>query len=329
VVSDNAGAELLAVTYDYGAVALLQSKIVNGEKTDYAYDGLGRVVRAGDVEYRYDKANNLIQSGATTFEVNAAGQHVRFGETVLGYDGAGNFFDEINPTGRFTYSPTNQTRTGVFNGQQVVDIRYDGLDNREPRHINETTVNGDTVIHVLHRTILGITRVTDDDVAADFVRDPDGRLITLRTADGTRYHAVTDHQGTVLALLDADGGLAATYTYSAFGAVTATTGAAAVNPFRYLGAYQLLRGAHFLECRIYNGVWGRFTQPDPRNQARAPYTFADNDPVNLGNPARTSFWATLARPVRQAEAAFRGVPAAPTPFIGTGIPAITLREDTP
>ena len=48
----------------------------------------------------------------------------------------------MNPTVRFTYSPTNQTRTGTVEGTQVVDIRYDGLDNREPRRITETTVDG-------------------------------------------------------------------------------------------------------------------------------------------------------------------------------------------
>ncbi|MEV4847812.1 RHS repeat-associated core domain-containing protein [Micromonospora matsumotoense] len=327
VAADPRGVPVLTVTYDYGEGALLRARTVNSVTTEYAYDGLGRVIRAGEVEFGYDEANNLVRIGATTFDVNPAGQHVRFGETILGYDGAGNFVDEVNPTVRFTYSPTNQTRTGTVEGTQVVDIRYDGLDNREPRRITETTVDGRTVTHVLHRTILGITRVTDDGVPTDFVREPSGRLVGLRTADGVHYHVIADHQGSVLALLGGDGAVAATYTYSAFGAVTATAGVAAVNPFRYLGAYQLLRGAHFLECRIYNGAWGRFTQPDPRHQARAPYSFADNDPVNLGNPARTSFWAPLSRPPREAAAAFLGAPVEPTPFIGTGIPFITRRED--
>ncbi|GAA0390143.1 hypothetical protein GCM10009541_36610 [Micromonospora gifhornensis] len=326
VVADGRGDPVHTVSYDYGGGALLAARTVDGVTTEYAYDGLGRVVRAGDEEFGYDLANNLIRLGGTTFDVNDAGQHVRFGETVLGYDRSGNFVDEVNPTVRFTYSPTNQTRTGSVDGRQVVDIRYDGLDNREPRRIHETTLDGRSVTHVLHRTSLGIVRVTDD-VPTAFVREPSGRLIGLRTADGTRYQAVTDHQGSVLALLATDGTLAATYTYSAFGAVTATSGVAAVNPFRYLGAYQLLRGAHFLECRIYNGAWGRFTQPDPRHQARAPYTFADNDPVNLGNPARTNFWATLSRPPREAVAAFHGTPPPPTTFLGTGIPFITRRGD--
>lgn len=327
VVTNTKGTVLYSVTYDYGDGALLAAKDVNGVVTEYAYDGLGRLIRAGDVEYAYDEANNLVRIGPATLEVNQAGQHVRFDQTILGYDRSGNFVDEVNPTGRFTYSPTNQTRTGIFGGRQVVDLRYDSLDHSEPRRITETTLDGRTVTHVLHRSVLGITRVTDDGVPTDFVREPSGRLVSLRAADGSRFHAITDHQGSVLALLDPAGSVAATYSYSAFGAVTGTTGAAAVNPFRYLGAYQLLRGAHLFQCRIYNGFWGRFTQPDPRRQARSPYTFADNDPVNLGNPARTNFWATLSRPPREAIAAFFGAPAKPTPLIGTGIPSITRREE--
>lgn len=330
-VRDTAGEVLLSVEYGYSAGGgadggVLRHTVVDGEFTGYAYDALGRLVRAGDVEYAYDAANHLVRLGDVRFDLNAAGQVTLFGETTFDYDGAGNFTEEENPTGTFSYSPTQQTLTGVFGGQRVVDIAYDGLGHETPRRITETTVDGRTVTHVLTHSHLGVVRAADDGVATDFVRTADGALLAVLTADGRHYWAVTDQQGSVLALLDEQGAVAARYRYTSHGAVTATGPAAAVNPFRYRGAYQLLRSAHVLDHHLYNGYWGRFTQPDPTGRQYAPYTFADNDPLNSGTWTRGSFWAVLTRAHGPVTDAFFPSPGAPAhadgpftgPFTGTG-----------
>ena len=136
-------------------------------------------------------------------------------------------------------------------------------------------------------------------------------LLAVITSDGRHYWAVTDHRGSVLALVDERGAVAARYRYTPHGAVTASGAAAAVNPFRFLGAYQLRRSAHLLDHRLYNGFWGRFTQPDPTRRSYAPYTFRDNDPVNVGTWTRHDFWAALAGPPERAVDAF--LPALPEP----------------
>ena len=249
--------------------------------------------------------------GDVRFTLNAAGQVSRFGETEFGYDGAGNFTDEVNPTGSFSYSTTHQVRTGVFGGRQVVDITYDGLGVEMARRITETDLDGVTVTHVLTWSELGVLRAVDDGVPTDFVRRPDGTLLAVITSDGRHYWAVTDHRGSVLALVDERGAVAARYRYTPHGAVTASGAAAAVNPFRFLGAYQLRRSAHLLDHRLYNGFWGRFTQPDPTRRSYAPYTSRDNDPVNVGTWTRHDFWAALAGPPERAVDAF--LPALPEP----------------
>ncbi|MEV7816962.1 DUF6531 domain-containing protein [Streptomyces flaveolus] len=320
-VTDGAGHTVLSVEYGYDSgggadTDVLRRTVVDGEFTGYAYDGLKRLARAGRTEFGYDAAHHLVRLGDIRFTLNDAGQVTLFGETEFGYDGAGNFTEETNPTGSFTYSATHQTLTGVFGGRQVVDIAYDGLGQEVPRRITETTVDGRTVTHVLTHSQLGVVRVTDDGVPTDFVRDPDGTLLAVLTADGRHYWAVTDQQGSVLALLDEDGALAARYGYTAHGAVTASGPAAAVNPFRYRGAYQLLRSALVLDHHLYNGHWGRFTQPDPTGRQYAPYTFADNDPVNGGTWTRHDFWSVLARPHRPAAEVF--LPRPPAPGAGAG-----------
>ncbi|WNI26211.1 DUF6531 domain-containing protein [Streptomyces sp. ITFR-16] len=310
------GESLLSAEYGYSSGGgadsdVLRSAVLDGAFTGFAYDGLKRLVRAGDTGFAYDGAHHLRRLGTTEFTLNDAGQVVRFGETAFAYDGAGNFTEETDPTGSFRYSATNQTLTGVFGGVQVVDVRYDGLGQETPRRITETTVDGRTVVHVLTHSPLGIVRATDDGVPADFVRTHDGTLLAVLTDTGRHYWAVTDQQGSVLALVDEEGAVAARYRYTAHGAVTASGDAAAVNPFRYRGAYQLLRSAHLLDHHLYNGFWGRFTQPDPTGAQYAPYTFSDNDPVNSGTWTRHGFWSVLARPHVPAPEVFLPSPGAP------------------
>nr|WP_062343029.1 RHS repeat protein [Herbidospora sakaeratensis] len=314
------GRPRLTTRYAYEG-GLLRTAELDGETVDHAYDGLGRLIRAGETEYAYDRANNLVRLGQVAFTLNAAGQVTRFGDTEFTYDGAGDFVEEVNPTGSFAYSPTRQTLTGVFGGVRVVDVSYDGLDQRTPRRITETTVDGRTVTHVLTWSELGLLRVVDDGAPTDLVRLPDGTPIALTAPGGQHHWIVTDHRGSVLALVGPDGEITARYRYTPHGAVTAEGPAAALNPLRFLGAYQLLRSAHVLDDHLYNGYWGRFTQPDPRRRAYAPYTFRDNDPVNTGTPARHDFWAVLAgHPV---ERFFPGPPEPPLPeCAGDRIPLI-------
>ncbi|TKK78718.1 RHS repeat protein [Herbidospora galbida] len=314
------GRPRLAARYAYEG-GLLRTAEIDGATVEYAYDGLGRLVAAGGTEYAYDRAHNLVRLGEIAFTLNAAGQVTRFGDTGFTYDGAGDFVEEVNPTGSFAYSPTHQTLTGVFGGIRVVDVSYDGLDQRAPRRITETTVDGRTVTHVLTWSELGLLRVVDDGAPTDLVRSPGGTPLALTAPGGDHHWIVTDHQGSVLALIGADGELTARYRYTPHGAVTAEGPAAALNPLRFLGAYQLLRSAHVLDDHLYNGYWGRFTQPDPRRRAYAPYTFRDNDPVNTGTPARHDFWAVLSgHPV---ERFFPGPPEPPLPeCAGDRIPLI-------
>ncbi|MEV0749481.1 DUF6531 domain-containing protein (plasmid) [Streptomyces sp. NBC_00184] len=322
------GGTLLSAEYGYSSGGgadsdVLRSSATDGVFTGFAYDGLKRLVRAGDTEFAHDDAHHLRRLGTTEFTLNDAGQVVRFGDTAFAYDGAGNFTEETDPTGSFRYSATHQTLTGVFGGVQVVDVRYDGLGQETPRRITETTVDGRTVVHVLTHSFLGVVRTTDDGVPADYVRTPDGTLLAVLTDTGRHYWAVTDQQGSVLALIDEEGAVAARYHYTAHGAVTASGEAAAANPFRYRGAYQLLRSAHLLDHHLYNGYWGRFTQPDPTGAQYAPYTFSDNDPVNSGTWTRHTFWNVLARPHLPAPEAFFPSPGAPDEAATAAADALT------
>ncbi|WP_373292299.1 RHS repeat-associated core domain-containing protein [Actinokineospora fastidiosa] len=49
-------------------------------------------------------------------------------------------------------------------------------------------------------------------------------------------------------------------------------------------ATPLNNGLLIVGYRYYNPTWGRFTQPDPTNQERNPYAYAQSDPINNSDP---------------------------------------------
>ncbi|MFJ6673785.1 RHS repeat-associated core domain-containing protein [Actinosynnema sp. NPDC091369] len=291
------GAELVKATYRYTRpdgvdTDKIQSKTIKGVATDYTYDALGRLTKAGTGAYTLDNATNLLTGEGRTYTVNAADQYTRINDTTAAFDGAGNYKSTTNPDSSFTFSPTNQVLTGNLGTTKVLDYAYDTADQTQPRTITETPTGGTAVTHVFTRTALGVTETVDNGTRSSYTRDTKGRLIGLRDKAGARHGAVTDHQGSVLALVDTNGNVSAEYTYAPYGAVTATGAAAASNPFRYLGAYQLQRGQYLLGYRVYDSAYARFRSPDPTGQEANPYNYAGGDPINNSDPTGASFSST-------------------------------------
>ncbi|WP_447007252.1 RHS repeat-associated core domain-containing protein [Saccharothrix isguenensis] len=288
------GAELLKATYRYtrpdgSDTDKHQSKTIKGVVTDYTYDALGRLTKAGTGSYSLDNATNLLSGEGRTYTVNAADQYTKANDTTVAFDGAGNYKSTTNPGSSVTHSPTNQLLTADLGATKVLDFAYDTGDQTQPRTVTETPTGGAAVTHVFTRTALGVTETVDNGTRSSYTRDTEGLLIGLKDKAGARHGAITDHQGSVLALVDTNGNLTAEYSYAPYGGVTATGPAAASNPFRYLGAYQLQRGHYLLGYRIYESSYARFFSPDPTGQEPNPYNYAGGDPINNSDPTGGSF----------------------------------------
>ncbi|CCH30726.1 RHS repeat-containing protein [Saccharothrix espanaensis DSM 44229] len=285
-VKNGTGSELLKATYSYTTAGgadsdKLQSKTIAGTTTAYTYDSQRHLTKAGATTFAVDKADNITNLAGTAHTVNAANQLTAVGATTLGYDAAGNITSATNPTASYEYSSTNQLVRGVTGGAQTFTAAYDTIDQTQPRTITET-VDGTATTHVFTHTALGTSTVNSGGTRVSVARDPDGRLVTEK-AGTTRYNLITDHQGSVLGMLDTAGALAATYTYNPYGGATGT-GASGVNPFRYVGGYTLKGGLTLFGHRYYNSSWGRFTAPDPTHQERNRYAYGKSDPVNNTDP---------------------------------------------
>ena len=82
--------------------------------------------------------------------------------------------------------------------------------------------------------------------------------------NGTPYYYLKNQQGDVLSIVDANNNIVASYTYDAWGKVTAFSGAMAdINPIRYRSYYyDKETNLYYLQSRYYDPETGRFLNAD-------------------------------------------------------------------
>ena len=95
------------------------------------------------------------------------------------------------------------------------------------------------------------------------------------------------------------GTVAATASYTPYGAPLSAGGATAATPFGFSGEYTDPSGLVYLRARYYDPATGQFLSVDPLvDDTRAPYGYAAGDPLDTtdptglcnGNPLSGSFW---------------------------------------
>lgn len=108
-----------------------------------------------------------------------------------------------------------------------------------------------------------------------------------------RYSYVYNGHGDVVALVDAQGNTAASYSYDVFGQLTSAnenfgSGTTWTNPYRYDGhdgvRYDGETGLYWMSVRAYDPVLGRFLSRgplgrDPLYFADEPYVYGDDVPT--------------------------------------------------
>ena len=120
--------------------------------------------------------------------------------------------------------------------------------------------------------------------------------VTVEDASAGRRWLLTDRLGSVVALVDGSGEASALNSYGPFGEPGAGGIGLDQGRIRYTGQMYLPEaGLYHYKARTYSHKWGRFLQPDPAGSADDlnPYTYADNDPINLVDP--TGMFADSAR----------------------------------
>jgi len=111
------------------------------------------------------------------------------------------------------------------------------------------------------------------------------------SATGTLY-TLADRLGSTLAVVGSSGTAVKSYTYDAFGAVTASTGSQATE-FQFAGEQTDPSGLQYLRARYYDPAIGRFLSRDGRSfgdpTGHHPYSYGGNNPALNSDPSGQDF----------------------------------------
>jgi RHS repeat-associated protein len=120
-------------------------------------------------------------------------------------------------------------------------------------------------------------------IVARYTQSPslDQPLAELRS--GTTSYYEQDGIGSVSALSNSAGVLSNTYTYDAFGQLSASSGTL-TNPFQYTGReFDTETSLYYYRARYYDAKAGRFLGEDPMGDINA-YAYVRNNAPNLSDP---------------------------------------------
>jgi len=231
--------------------------------------------------YTYDSNNKLTQlvgpSGTTTFGYDDNGNTSSMTApgpitTNYGYDYENRLASVSNPsyTAAYTYSADGLRLRAQESNHPYPDrwFLYAGA-----LPFCEGTLSGDT--YTSNKTYIreGLSYY-----------DP----LVFSSVGGYRRHYLYDGLGSTRQLLNDSQTVTDTYSYEAFGNLTASTGTTA-NPYKYVGSlgyYGPTAGGgsslQHLGARYYMPEVGRFVQPDALE--RATYCYCNSNPINCVDP---------------------------------------------
>jgi RHS repeat-associated protein len=186
---------------------------------------------------------------------------------------------------RFTYKTTAAAaRTAAATPRPLGAYTYNADGLRVSRSV------GGTVSHLAWDGSGNVPLLLDDGGSA-YVYGPGGLPVEQVSAAGTATYFVHDAIGSTRVLLAADGTVAATFGYDAYGALTKSTGGA-TTPLLYAAGYRDAEtGLYYLINRVYDPSTGQFLTRDPAVAVTGtPYAYAGDDPVNAVDPLGLTWW---------------------------------------
>jgi RHS repeat-associated protein len=297
LTNENSDASLQEYAYGYdlnGNITEITEAVAD-TTTSYTYDGLNRLVSeagpAGFYAYNYDVGGNLtsVTQGGTAVHNYTYG-NTNWKDRLTALDGTAITYDANgNPLtfGGYTFTWQRGRQLASFSGNGLnITYTYDASGNRTKQVANGTTIN------YLYAGNL-LMRQSDGTNALDFAYDANGKAVGFKY-NGAPYLYVRNLQGDVVAITDADGDVVGSYTYDAYGNITAYSGAmASINPIRYRGYYQDPHtGWYFLQTRYYNPDWRRFLNSDALFIAGNDsisgsnmYAYCNGNPVMYSDPS--------------------------------------------
>jgi RHS repeat-associated protein len=258
------------------------SNITEGYSYDPIYE-LTQVVKGGSTSetYSYDAVGNRLSSlTVPSYSYNPSNELTSSSSGSYTYDNNGNTLTDASGKS-YTWDFENRLIQAIAPGTGTTTFKYDPLGRRIQKSGPLGTTNylysGPNPIEEMDNAGNGLARYTQGP-------DVDQPVSEFRSGTSSYYEA--DALGTITSLTNSAGTLVSSYTYDAFGKLTASTGTL-TNPFQYTGRdYDAETSLRYYRARYYDPTVGRFVSEDPMRFSASPnyYSYVENRPVNATDP---------------------------------------------
>ena len=292
VVHQKAGVTQDGATYTVDAAGNRTSKgdLQANVTSNYTYDAIYQLTKtmqgASTTEtYGYDPVGNRLNSlGVSSYTSNTANELTATSNASYTYDNNGNTLTKSDGTGTTTYTWDfeNRLTSVVLPGSGgTVSFKYDPFGRRIYKNSTSGTslfaYDDDNLIEETNGTGAVVARYTHG-------LSIDEPLAMTRAGATSYYHA--DGLGSITSLSNSTGASSATYTFDAFGNLTAFTGSL-TNPFMYTAReLDAETGLYYYRARYYDSQTGRFIGEDPAGFDGGGnfYAYVGNDPADYFDP---------------------------------------------
>jgi RHS repeat-associated protein len=240
---------------------------------DYGYNAVSQItsMTISNEDYLWSPASNVTENAT----VNDMNELTAFNSNTITYDANGNMTSDASQT--YAYNKVNQMVSALV-GSSTSLYTYDPIGRRVKKDVDGT------VTAFLHDGGHEIVEYNGSDtVLRRYIYGPgvDERVAMVESSTTTYFH--TNHQGSVVAMSDANGDVIEQYTYDEYGKSETTIG----QPFRYTGRrLDPETGLYYYRARYYSPAMGRFMQVDPIGYAAGmnTHSYVGNDPMNMIDP---------------------------------------------
>ena len=281
------GSVIAAESYAYDAGGNLTYKVVDGVRTDYAYDAIDQLTSEATpgwtTAYAYDaNGNRLTKTVNGTVETYAYDDGDRLlsrsgagGTFGYGYDACGRTRTVQAPGGTTTLTYDYEDRLTNIVGPGVnAAYAYNGADAR----VGKSGTGGS---RAYRRDGVGVTAPVLGDGVRTMVPG-----ISERSGGATAFSHL-DRLGTSAKTTDASGGVVDAKAYDAFGLPRAFANpSGSQRGFASAFGYQedAESGLKLLGHRYYDSATGRFITRDPIGSGTNWYRYCDNNPLKQVDP---------------------------------------------